>query len=72
MTVSSQTWADSQDLPTGRSFIGYLLFWPKYVLDNSFPRRGVAVECKHAAINKMKAGKVGGSGPRRDRGVGRK
>ncbi|KAJ6118479.1 hypothetical protein N7471_013099 [Penicillium samsonianum] len=36
-------------------------------------RRGVVVECEYAAINKLsKAGKVGGSGPRRDRGVGRK
>jgi hypothetical protein len=51
----------------------FLLFWSKYILDNSFPRRGVAVHCEHAAINKLsKAGKVGGPGPRRDRGIGRK
>lgn len=53
------------------------MFRSKYVLDVGsgccFPRRGDVVECEYAAINKLsKAGKVGGSGPRRDRGVGGK
>lgn len=51
----------------------FLVFLSKFILDSSFPRRDVAVQCEHAAINKLsRAGKVGGSGPRRDRGIGRK
>lgn len=49
------------------------MFRSKYVLDVPFRGGGVAVECEYAAINKLsKAGKVGGSGPQRDRGVGGK